>query len=494
MNDNEKNQSGSHPTSVSTEHDQYLKERSVRLKISTLVISFIFIVGTTWRIIDIYEIEDLKYEIANLKSEKENVNTQLKQKKIENDELSYEYEKLKKSYSEIGKTRKIPILASPVNRYPIIGRHITFSWKYSTDPGFQNLILELVKIEGNETKERRFQIPEPGKESTLFEFPEGISGEFFWRIGTGELLNDQEGTRLWSRFGSFSVYPSVRDKIKKTKSLTVGTMAKFLSYDHPMDCEGKPISYDFDFVRWIGGELSAKLGLERNIIIRQKYLKWEGGGLYKGVINGDVDIAIASITKSKKREKNNPGLVFTVGYRDNNQTFIRKKKKGDNPDMNVLIKDIEGIKKLLNGKTVTAQKETINMEVANLLFDSGKFGLKKVQEGYSSYADVMHAVHQGKVDYGIIDSVRWNSVAHPELENLNIDLNPFLQKFYETLGTDHEQYAIAASAKLCNKSFVNLLNKIIDSDDGKKMRSYLQKKHKPGGDINRTTDLFQCDW
>lgn len=491
MNNNEVNQSGSHPTEKHIEHHHYLKEISIQLfhntkvKIATLLSVIFFLMGATWFYSEISRVN-------NFQSELENVNTKLLQLQNEHDVLQKEKAELSSTYSALQKTSKIPVLISPVDQRPIVGRHLTFRWKYSTDPGFQNLILELMKIDGNKTILRRFQIPEADRGHMFFEYPLKSSGHFFWRVGTGELLNDKNETRLWSRFGSFSLYPSVMDKIKDTNTLVVDTTVKFLSYDHPINSEGISNSYDMEFIHFIGKELTGELKLERNVSIRLKYFKWRD--IFEGVINGDVDIAIANITKSKTREEKYQGILFTDGYRDNNQTFIRKKKKGDNPDMNVLIKDIEGIKKLLNGKTVTAQKETINMEVANLLFDSGKFGLKKVQEGYSSYADVMHAVHQGKVDYGIIDSVRWNSVAHPELENLNIDLNPFLQKFYETLGTDHEQYAIAASAKLCNKSFVNLLNKIIDSDDGKKMRSYLQKKHKPGGDINRTTDLFQCDW
>ena len=489
MNNNEVNQSGSHPTEKHIEHHHYLKEISIQLfhntkvKIATLLSVIFFLMGATWFYSEISRVN-------NFQSELENVNTKLLQLQNEHDVLQKEKAELSSTYSALQKTSKIPVLISPVDQRPIVGRHLTFRWKYSTDPGFQNLILELMKIDGNKTILRRFQIPEADRGHMFFEYPLKSSGHFFWRVGTGELLNDKNETRLWSRFGSFSLYPSVMDKIKDTNTLVVDTTVKFLSYDHPINSEGISNSYDMEFIHFIGKELTGELKLERNVSIRLKYFKWRD--IFEGVINGDVDIAIANITKSKTREEKYQGILFTDGYRDNNQTFIRK--KGNNPAIKDLIKDHDKIKKLLKDKTVAVQQKTTNLKVANELAKELEF---EVVSGYSSYADVIDAVYKGKQEYGIIDSVRWESVPYPELEALNIDINQFLDKFYARelgQGYDHEEYAIVTSSALGNQSFVDRLNKIIDSKDGKAERKRLQKKHKLGGDVNRTTDFFQCEW
>ena len=154
------------------------------------------------------------------------------------------------------------------------------------------------------------QLSETEREEMFFEFPgdERGTGTFFWRIGTGELINNEEQTRLWTRYGRFSVYESVIDRIKERKELIVGTSATFLSYDHPIDENGRPQTFDMDFIDWIVMKLEMEFEFpEHTITVRLVPTKW-GDELFNSVVNGDVDVAIANITRSVARERKYPGL------------------------------------------------------------------------------------------------------------------------------------------------------------------------------------------
>jgi len=483
----ETNETDSDPTP--SEHpSHYLKELSLRLshntriRVATLVVVIIFAISSTWGLNEIFRVGIFKGELEALKLDIEALQNR-------NDVLFRERERLSSSYSQIQRTSKIPILVYPVNRRPIIGRQITFNWKYSRDqdPGFQNLVLELIKTGEEKLKIRRYQIPEAGRESMIFEFPEGMSGQYFWRVGTGELLSDHEGTRLWSRFGYFSLYPSAIDKIKDTEELLVGTTAKFLSYDHPITCLGDPDDYDIEFARWITAKLKDELHLNNNINMKIKYIEWEK--LFSSVINGDVDFAIADITYSKQRETDNYGLVFTKGYRENKQVFIGSKQVS--PDTNGTITNKNQIKDRLRGVKVGAQNLTINLDAANHL--SRIFGFQ-VLAGFSSYTDVLNAVHKGEIDYGIIDRLLWESISYPDLERLDLEIEPYIKEMYrKKLGTEKEYYAIAASAKVSNQNFINLLNKLIESQEGQEERRRLEEKHRADNLSARGRDIFDCN-
>jgi ABC-type amino acid transport substrate-binding protein len=473
---------------TSQHQDHYLKEISLKLshntkiRVATLIAVIVFAISSTWGLNEVFRVEDIKYELEARKLE-------IEQLKISNNVLTHERDNLSSSYEEIKKTSKIPTIVYPVNWQHVIGRQVKFKWKYSKeqDPGFQNLVIEIIKSGENDLQTRRFHVSAAGEQSKSFEFPEGITGHFFWRIGTGELLNDKEGTRLWSRYGSFSLYPSVIDKIKDKKEIIVGTVVKFIRYSYPISCLGDPVDYDIEFARWITDRLKEELVLRDDITMRIKYIEWEK--LLPSVTNGYVDLAIADITYSRKREDEYQGLLFTKGYRENKQVFIRHKDK--NSGSGRLISRKKDISAYLHGKKVGAQKSTINADAASYLAKIFKFEVSAV---YSSYTDVVEAVYEKKIDYGIIDSLVWKSVSYPEIEVLNFYTEPYLREMYEkVLGSNHEFYAIAVPAKDRNNDFLNLLNQLIDSDRGKAKRKELEEKYRAKNLITKKADKFECN-
>jgi len=159
-------------TPNSPEHAQYLKELSVRLsrntkvRVATLAAIMIFIISSTWGLNEIFRVDDIKNELEVHRLEVERLINQ-------NSILSHEHDNLSSSYEQIKKASKVPTLVHPVNWKPIIGRQIKFNWKYSKEqnPGFQNLVIELVKAGEENIHTRRFQLPVAGEQSKTFEFP-----------------------------------------------------------------------------------------------------------------------------------------------------------------------------------------------------------------------------------------------------------------------------------------------------------------------------------
>lgn len=454
-----------------------LTQRSY-LTLGVFVTILLFSISATWFLVELFIVQPKDEKIVLLQKEKA-----LKENTI--DGLKEVYSTLQRDFTEINKLSRVPTLLNPVAGKHITGRFIPFRWKYEVNPGFQNFILELkhIKDDGS-VLTKRYQIPDPDRKKLDFEVPVNTKGEFYWRIGTGEMLAVEENksqqnnmvgeivshvldieepvfktadTHLWSRYGNFNVYKSVYDKIKETGELTVGMTATFLSYDHTIDCQGRPNTFDMDFIEWIAGELDENY-MNTPINVVRKIYKWKE--LLNAVHLGEVDVAVANITRTTVRERDNPNMRFTSGYRNSNQRIIFSKQHL--PDLVGLDFTKAELKKKLRGKTLATQVNTINTKAAAHI--KQEFGFKH-DFNYDSYVDVIHAVRHSKADFGMIDSVRIETVDYPEMEVVDFDLNPLLEDMYLNISeTAYEMYGIAVHANSPKSKLLQTLNEIIDSD------------------------------
>lgn len=572
---------------------EYLKDvsihlfRNINVKLATLTGIFFAAISVTISVIffsyinpQLIKIDEYKEKIKAAEEQSSDLNRKYNNIQTENRNLA-------RKVDVLNEATNVPVLIMPIDNKPIIGQHVTFKWSYNVDRGFRDFVLELRRVGGDKNLITRYQIPEGHRRRVIhFQFPEPVTGEFFWRIGTGELIKNYHGlktnklstnqqniddehhksdtypehgtpvvgkytktsknnadnnndsdnktnknlieekskdeTRLWSRYGRFSMYKSTWEKLKKTKNLVVGTTAVYLSYDDPVDCAGKPISYDMKLIQILSEELGKKLKKEvevehevkfelkarrftdeyakiartefnkqlqeylRNykLNITTKIIDWNDK--FTSVINGDVDLAIANITKSAGREKDNPGLVFSDGYRQNHQTIIASKLYSPIKETNLNEKDLIS---RLEGKKIAAQATSTNLRAAKALKDKFKF---KIDDSnyYSSYVDVIHAVRSGKVDFGMIDSVRFESVGYPDLMALNINIDKYLIDFYKTeFETDYEQYAIALANHGGRNLFLIYLNRAINEK-----KKELEEQEKYYTYKERTKVNSGCDW
>jgi len=456
----------------------------------------------------------------------------LKEANKKNDILNKKYIELNEDFTEIKKLDLLPVLLNPVGGKKVTDGQVTFRWKYDAGLGFKNFILELKQIDRIKKNIliRRYDIPYPENKSMDFYFPDNITGEFFWRIGTGEViasyqneLPDKEktsdiarkismhtqsmmledpnpklsnNTLLWSRYGNFELYNSVLDKIIIKNEIVVGTTASFLSYDSLLTDNGLPNTYDMKFLIWLTKELdeitsgnqfkcknNAKYpekSVPTGIVITRKIIPWKV--LFNNVANGKVDIAIANITRSKEREDKYHGMKFTEGYRDNHQKIIYLIKEGKYPDK---LTKLDELKKAVKGKVIATQKKTINFQAANYLMKKKSLNFKQNNNHYKSYVEVINAIRHSQVDFGLIDEIRLKSVSYPDIGVVNYNLDELLDDFYrnelgEKKTTEEfggEKYAVAVSTGGKESCLLEMLNEIIASDNGKKMRLSLEKKY-----------------
>jgi len=541
---------------------------NISISVATLAAVFVGLITITWALAQFIYINPANKELQRTDQD-------LANERRSHNELKYDYKKesslkaeLEKEVFELSKSRKVPELLSPVDNRPIIGQYVTFKWNYKEKLGFKNFVLEIRRAqadnkwwggsrhnEPDKVWSTRYPIPEGHKRrSIIFQFPSKTTGTYYWRIGTGELLYEydadsrpnktnnvnsvkikdkvtntsrpakkkiskaiQEETRLWSRYGSFSVYPSVWDKLMATQKLIVGTTAPYLSYDYPIGCGGLPDNYDMDMVHWLAGELEtllkaaaeaeltakfeataldyknqfAKSERTKFLIWRDQYLDnfklrvvpkivaWED--ILTSVTNGDVDIAVANITRSTEREKYYRGLKFTQGYRNNEQAIITSTHHSEHTFKKGALEK-NNIAKYLRGKKMAAQNSSTNFQAAKEL--EKVFGYEVDTTVYTSYVDVIEQVRSGQVEFGMIDQVRFDSVGYPDLIKLNIDLKPYLKKFNkEKFGNDIEEYAIAVSGHGGFNQLLFEINRFIDHEKGERDRGRgvlfeLEEKHK----------------
>ncbi len=505
MDDNGRNNKDDASTTSTALKDLAIKiTKNIHVRMATIVAMILFAIGGTWGFAQI--IINQKNEFIEIKEEA------IADLEVKRTSLNTKYIKLAKDFSEIKKSSKVPSLLKPVSGKKITGRFITFRWKYDINPGFENFILELKHITPKgEVLKRRYQIPDANRKKMDFELPLDMQGEFFWRIGTGEMLVTEQqdidskinpaqafvkssldllpknsfpsDTRLWSRYGNFHVYKSVYDKIKTTGELDIGMTAAFLSYDHTINCNGRPNTFDMDFIEWLAKQLEREEYMNRTLKLIRNDFNWSS--LFEAVSSGEVDMAIANITKTVERETLYNNMKFTKGYRKNYQRIIFSKNRFPKLSGKELTK--RELKNLLEGATLATQDKTINRKSADHLNKIFKF---KHNYNYSSYVDVIDSVRRGKIDFGMIDSVRIETVNYPEIGVVKYDLNPLLKEKYKKLGIDDvEYYAIGVHAGTPKSKLLNAINTILESDDWKRKKIKLKEKYKAG---NIPKPIFDC--
>jgi ABC-type amino acid transport substrate-binding protein len=184
--------------------------------------------------------------------------------------------------------QKIPQLKRPEPDTNIIARHVDFEWDYAGHNPNTKYVVEMIRLadsirfpQGQSEctfdpgQPCRFPATDPaGHRSRLpLELHGRLkSGTYYWRVVPGDLrdpqLNDvvpgahspaqlprQEPdlNRIgdWSDFGSFTVYPSIKQRIIKTNAVHVGTNFLQDTWFSRRGLGGEPEGHDIDLIRLI---------------------------------------------------------------------------------------------------------------------------------------------------------------------------------------------------------------------------------------------------
>ena len=284
-------------------------------------------------------------------------------------------------------------------------------------------------------------------------------GIFFWKIG--DEVHDR-----WSDYASFAVYQSTLDRVLATRKLVVGRTADFNPYDDGL------IGFEDKLVSWIAEHLEDEFKIP-HITVERKVMKWME--LLKATQEGDVDISLANITSSKKRERDFFPLSFSVGYLPNHQLLVRKKGR-----------DYQAFPDGLKGKVVGAHKGSINLKAAQAIAQQYGF---TVYEKPRAYADSLEALENEEIDFAMIDMVRY--VESESRLQAKVDcygpkgkeFDAILKKFYQDeLEQPHEVIAIAvhdSHPEAAKITLLKVINQLLSSEEGQLKLNKMKKKDFP---------------
>lgn len=124
-----------------------------------------------------------------------------------------------------------PVLKAPGNKQSLIGPYAKMEWKYSTKDisGSQySPKHSIVEIRSAETPLERQRLLVTGEAAwypiTLSEKVKK-SGTFLWRVIEGEMdpSRNQRAEGSWGPYSVFTIYPSVYERIQKTKKIIIGS-------------------------------------------------------------------------------------------------------------------------------------------------------------------------------------------------------------------------------------------------------------------------------
>ena len=207
------------------------------------------------------------------------------------------------------------------------------------------------------------------------------------------------------------------EEIKDRGKIVVGTSVLF----EPMsftDKEGRPIGFDLDLAM----EIANRLGVELEI----KTMAF--ADLFSAVEQGEIDIAIDSITITQERSK---VVLFSTIYLTTGQRIVVHK---DNMD----IKSTED----LVGKKVGVQKGTTGEEEAI------KYAGKENVMAYDDRKEI-GALKAGYIDATITDDINAATIVKTE-NDLKIVGEVFSEEYYGTM------------TKIGNKELISEVNKILN--------------------------------
>ncbi|MCP4372235.1 MAG: transporter substrate-binding domain-containing protein [Deltaproteobacteria bacterium] len=404
-------------------------------------------------------IEEIK--VNPLQNEKQKLHKELEEVYKENKTLTSELSVISKEYKCLLAETKIPILSEPIESATVIGSQINFGWNYTHHNLYQKYFMEIWSLSDCNIGKQKYNVINPEQMRMYIPTDKFDNGVHLWRITPGYLLNDQEIIQGWpSKYGKFTLYASVIDRIQKEKVIRIGTSPTFLGKFNIFN-NGDIQGLDIDLIKWIVGKLEIRLNIEGELKVQIIDVPWKD--LLLVLQQNELDVVISSMTSSRKREEEFFGIKFTKGYFQLQQIFIQPKKDGKFPDD-------------LKNKTVGVTKNTINEQAANYLSHEFKF---KVNNSFNDFAEVSQALYQKKIDFALVDNVLvQDPLKRGKFFQFGGSIAPYLKTFYkEKLGRESEMYAIAVIDESQNNlNLLSEINHILESKECQKELDRLKAK------------------
>ena len=184
-------------------------------------------------------------------------------------------------------------------------------------------------------------------------FVGNVNAKLSWRVRAVTDCETKAPVSGWSEAIEVTQYDSVYDRIKARGEANV-----YVSNSQDQDVfKWGDRGFDIDLTRLILSDLSARMGRDVRLVLTA--IDWDN--LLAEAGNGAGDFTISSITKKAWREKKFP-IQFSDPYFCTTHALIYRVDTPEGP-----------ISDMMAGKLVGAQRESTNLELAELLADGGLF-------------------------------------------------------------------------------------------------------------------------
>jgi ABC-type amino acid transport substrate-binding protein len=253
-------------------------------------------------------------------------------------------------------------LGVPRRDAQLVGPHVDLEWKYNGHSPFLTYVVEIAnkKQSGLQMCNRdphvactldkyqscRFVATDPaGQHTQILGAKVGrLAGDYLWRVVPARRANsasnncDVDQVADWSQFRMFTVFPSIRDRIRTTGNILVGTTYSEDARFSTIGEDGYPRGNDVDLIQVLIEGCLTLTGVEqwplfdaracRDAVSQYKdhYVRSERDGQlrvsvkpFPTVQDGlealgrrEIDVFIGSLTKARKRERG--PILFTDGY------------------------------------------------------------------------------------------------------------------------------------------------------------------------------------
>jgi ABC-type amino acid transport substrate-binding protein len=390
------------------------------------------------------KLKDNEAQIASLEKERQSLSTQL--------------DRLERKIAEITKDSDKPLLTYPADGSSIIGSDQMFTWEYSKL--VNGYVFELRSLSNPGQPVLRQNVVRPEIKRVYFSLPKLDRGEYLWRIAPGMVVKGELVAQgAWSNPSTFSVFPDTLARIRATGDILVATTPT--SYDAFVASNGlgQYSGFEMELVSSLSGAIAKKLGIA---IPNIKTVEVPWSGLMSTMQNGEADMAVRSIVRTRSREAQYPGLKFSRGYISNSQIVVSTRDNLKFPDA-------------LRGSVVAVKANTFNERAA--VHVSQKFGFR-VDNSYTNYGDIYQALREGRAAFAIVDSVLAAQFLKSDGRQLGPSLDSELRGLYKKeLFSDGEEYVVVIHERASSGPLLAIINEILSSPEFNESKKRLLKKY-----------------
>jgi ABC-type amino acid transport substrate-binding protein len=428
--------------------------KSQYVTLGVLVGAVASLVASGYALVRYLEIRPLERQRDDLKAQASLAEGSLQELKTTVDELTNRYHALLKA-------NNAPVLIAPAGASDVLGTNVTFEWDYSRHDQIDGYVLELRNLTPTSgSGEDLLNVARPETKQFYLQLRQG-SGDYLWRVRPGRVVDGEIAPQgPWSSFSSFRLYATIRERICKTHRIRLATVPS--SYDSfaRSDGHGQYLGFDIELAHWLVRGLAECLTPEKHLTAEFVETPWDT--IFHSLQDGDVDMAIRSLTRSKKREEQYPNVRFTRGYARNHQIFIQTRPGSRFPDD-------------LKRKVVGVKKGSINEAAAQYLASKFEFIVDGV---FVNYGELYQALRSGQIRFAMVDSLLAESAGGFGFSRLGPELDAHLDSFYAAeLGYDTEEYAVAVHDPPIGDGILATLDEILSSTEAGAYLNSLRAKY-----------------